>query len=575
MSYKKFITSLFVYLKAHIGKLVFTSLTMVLATILESTIPEITGRIVDELFKDTGGRDTQTALLYAGVLLSIFVASSLFALTSAAANSWVSNKVIMDLRGDMFAKLLTLPKSYFDRHPTGRILSKFTYDVEQIAGAASTIWLEFIKSSIFVVILISYLFYKNWQLSLTLFIFLPLVAIAVKLSAKRMRDSSQRIQQSVGNITHLLDENISGSSMVKIYQAQTQETNKFSDLIKNVRQQRFKVDMTNAVNIFFVNVLIGLCLSSVVYFSAINLAMSSGEFISFFTAMGMLVKPVKSLTNINKPLQTAIAAGESVFGFMLEKAEKSKAKKQLKDVKGKVEFKNVCFGYTDEKTVLNNIDLSIQSGETVALVGATGSGKTTIIQLLSKFYSPNSGVITIDGIDISEFELNSLRSQIAFVDQNIRLFNDSVRGNIALGQIDSMSDEQVKNAAKVSNAYEFVQELSEQFDTQIGENGVSLSGGQRQRLAIARAIAKDSPILILDEATSALDSATEKQVQAAIDEMQKDRTTIIIAHRFSTIQKADRIVVLRRGEIIEQGTHQALLQQDGEYASLYNHQFKV
>ncbi|SMM98164.1 Lipid A export ATP-binding/permease protein MsbA [uncultured Candidatus Thioglobus sp.] len=573
MGYKKFTSSLFVYLKVHTNKLLFISLMMVLATVLESAIPEMTGRIVDDIFKETG-RDAQTALLYAGILLSVFIVSSLFALSSTTVSSWVSNKVIMDLRGDMFAKLLKLPKSYFDQHPTGKTLSKLTYDVEQIAGAASTIWLEFIKSVIFVLILISYLFYKNWQLSLSLFIFLPLVAMAVKLSAKRMRYSSHQVQRSMGNMTHLLDENISGSSMVKIYQAQEQESSKFAKLITNIRQQRFKVDTTSAVNIFFVNVLIGLCLSGVVYFSSVNLAMSSGEFISFFTAMGMLVKPVKSLTNINKPLQTAMAAGESVFGLMDEKEETSKGKKQLKDVKGKVEFKNICFGYSDRKAVLNNIDLTIQPGETVALVGSTGSGKTTIIQLLSRFYSPNSGVIAIDGVDISEFELSSLRSQIAFVDQNIRLFNDSVRGNIALGQIDSMSDEKVKNAAKISNAYEFVQEMSEQFDTQIGENGVSLSGGQRQRLAIARAVAKDSPILILDEATSALDSATEKQVQAAIDEMQKDRTTIIIAHRLSTIQKADRIIVLRHGEIIEQGSHQSLLQQDGEYASLYNHQFR-
>jgi subfamily B ATP-binding cassette protein MsbA len=224
--------------------------------------------------------------------------------------------------------------------------------------------------------------------------------------------------------------------------------------------------------------------------------------------------------------------------------------------------------------VLDDISLDIKPGETVALVGSTGSGKTTIIQLLAKFYSPTAGSITIDGVDIAEFEVDSLRSQIAFVDQNVRLFNDTVKGNIALGQIDTMSDTQIQHAAKVSNAHEFIQELSDQFDTEIGEDGAKLSGGQRQRLAIARAIAKDSPILILDEATSALDSATEKQVQAAIDEMQKDRTTIIIAHRLSTVQKADRIVVLRRGEIIEQGSHQELLNANGEYASLYKHQFE-
>ncbi len=571
MGYKDFITKLFAYLKNHIGKLVFTSLLMILATALESAIPEITGRIVDDLF--VGERSGDTALLYAGILLIVIVVSSLLALTSTAASSWVSNRVIMNLREDMFTKLLKLPKTYFDKNTTGKVLSKLTYDVEQIASAASTIWLSFVKSSIFVLILIGYLFYKSWELSLSLIVFLPLVYLIVKLSSSRMRNSSKQVQQSMGNMTHLLDENISGNSLVKIYQAQQQENKKFGKLIKNIRQQRFKVDMTSAINMAVVNILIGLSLGSVVYFSATYLKMSAGEFLSYFTAMGMLVKPAKSLININKPLQGAMAAGESVFGLMAEKEEVNQGKKQLKAVKGDISFKNVCFGYNDKWQVLNNINLDIKAGETVAIVGSTGSGKTTIIQLLAKFYSINSGSISIDGTDISEFELDSLRSQIAFVDQNVRLFNDSVKGNIALGQIKNMSNDKIENAAKVSNAYDFIQKLSEKFDSQIGEDGVSLSGGQRQRLAIARAIAKDSPILILDEATSALDSATEKQVQSAIDEMQKNRTTIIIAHRLSTVRKADKIIVLRQGKIIEQGSHQALLDADGEYASLYKHQF--
>ena len=571
MGYKNFISRLFYYLKPHVGKLVFTSAMMIFATVLEGSIPEITGRIIDDVF--VGERNTQTALLYAGILLAVITASSLFALTSTAASSWVSNKVIMDLRANMFAKLLKLPKAYFDQHPTGETLSKLTYDVEQIANAASTIWLEFVKSFVFVVILITYLFYKSWELSLSLIIFLPLVFLAVKLSSTRMRNSSRKVRQYMGNMTHLLNENISGNSLVKIYNAQNQESNKFFALIQTIRQQRFKVDMASAFNMTFVNILIGLSLTSVVYFSATYLTMTAGEFLSYFTAMGMLVKPSKSLININKPLQIAIAAGESVFGLIDETQEQNTGKKQLKNVKGTIKFNHVSFGYTDQKNVLNNIDLDIKAGETVALVGSTGSGKTTIIQLLAKFYSPKSGSITIDGTDICEFELDSLRTQIAFVDQNVRLFNDTVKGNIALGQTQNMNDEKIKNAAKIANAYDFVEALSEKFDSRIGEDGTKLSGGQRQRLAIARAIAKDSPILILDEATSALDSATERKVQAAIDEMQKDRTTIIIAHRLSTVQKADKIVVLRQGEVTEQGSHQELLSANGEYASLYKHQF--
>jgi len=571
MGYKNFISRLFFYLKPHIIKLVFTSLTIILATALESSIPEVTGRIIDDLF--IGDRNQQTAIFYAGLLLVIIILSSLFSLTSTATSSWVSNKVIMDLRSDMFAKLIKLPKAYFDQHPTGKILSKLTYDVEQIASAASTMWLSFVKSFVFVVILIGYLFYKSWALSLSLIVFFPLMFLAVKLSSNRMRNASKQVQQSMGNMTHLLDENISGNSLIKIYNAQHQESNKFGNLIKNIRQQRFKVDMTGALNVAFVNTLIGLSLSGVVYFSAIYLKMSAGDFLSYFTAMGMLIKPAKSLININKPLQTAMAAGESVFGLMDEKLEENTGKKQLNNAKGAIQFKQVCFGYAEDNLVLNNINLDIKAGDTVAIVGSTGSGKTTIIQLLAKFYSPNSGSITIDGTDINHFDLSSLRAQIAFVDQHVRLFNDSVKGNIALGQTNTMSNEKIENAAKVANAYEFIQALGAQFDAEIGEDGVKLSGGQRQRLAIARAIAKDSPILILDEATSALDSATEKQVQTAIDKMQKNRTTIIIAHRLSTVQKADKIVVLHQGKIVEQGTHQDLLNANGEYASLYKYQF--
>ncbi len=545
---------------------------MVLATALSSAIPEITGQIADKLFTDQ--RDSTIALIYALSLFGLIAFNTIFTMASSATSSWISNKVIADLRVDMFTKLLKLPQSYFDQHPTGKTMSKLTFDVEQIASAASNIWLDFIKSSMTFIFLIGYLFYKNWQLSLILLALLPLIYMAIKISSGRMRQSAQRVQSCVGQMTHLLDENISGTSLVKIYHAQKQESTKFSQLVKHIRQQRFKVDTTAVLTGSFVSILLGGSLAIVVYISSTRLHMSAGEFFSFFTAMAMLAKPAKSLVNINKPVQISMAAGASVFGFMDEKEEHNDGNKQLQNAKGVVEFKDVSFAYNDNDLVLKNINLSIQAGETVALVGTTGSGKTTIIQLLAKFYSPNTGSITIDGVDISEFEVDSLRSQIAFVDQNVRLFNDSVKVNIALGQVESMSDAQIEHAAKVSNAYEFIQQLSEQFETEIGENGTKLSGGQRQRLAIARAIAKDSPILILDEATSALDSATEKQVQAAIDKMQKDRTTIIIAHRLSTIQKADRIIVLQRGEIIEQGSHQQLLDQDGEYAQLYQHQFK-
>ena len=570
MGYRQFIKRLFPYIKSHIGKLIFTSLMMTLATALEASIPEITGQIIDTLFGIE--RSNESALLYSFTLFVVIALSSLFALTSLSASSWISNKVIMDLRVDMFSKLLKLPKTYFDKHTTGETLSKLTFNVEQISAAASSIWLDLIKSSLTVVLLTGYLFYKNYLLSITLLILLPLVYLAVKFSTSRMRSGSKKVQDSMGKMTHLLDENISGSDIVKIYQAQKNEQNKFFKLINTIRQQRFKVDMAGGLNTSIVNILIGLSLASVVYLSSTYLTMSAGDFLAFFTAMGMLVKPSKTLININKPLQQAIIAAISVFALIDEKNEVNDGNQILDHTKGDINFDNVSFSYDGEKSPLKNINLKINQGETVALVGSTGSGKTTLVNLLARFYKPSSGKITINEKNINDFELESFRSNIAFVDQHVRLFNDTVKGNIAFGQKDIMSLESVIHAAKVSNSTEFIEKLGNQFDTEIGEDGITLSGGQRQRLSIARAIAKDSPILILDEATSALDSATEKLVQSAINKMQQGRTTIIIAHRLSTIKNADRIIVLKEGKIIEQGSHKELMKSPGEYAKLNQEQ---
>jgi len=570
MGHRQFAKRLFPYLKKHLGKLVFTSIMMVFATLLETAIPEITGQIVDTLF--SANRSSNKAFSYSVILFSVIALSSLFALISISASSWISNKVILDLRVKMFSKLIRLPKSYFDKNTSGETLSKLTFDVEQISAAASTIWLEFIKSSFTVIILTGYLFYKNFLLSLILLILLPLVYLAVKLSTSRIRKGSAKVQESMGKMTHLLDENISGNDLIKIYNAQKSEKNKFFKIINTIRQQRFKVDLAGGLNTSIVNVMIGLSLACVVYFSSTYLVMSAGDFLAYFTAMGMLVKPSKTLININKPLQQAIIAGRSVFGLIDEAHEDDSSIEHMSEVTGDIRFNKVSFSYNNEKPSLNQIDLTIKNGETIALVGSTGSGKTTLVNLLTRFYNPSSGMITINNEDISAFDLISYRSNFSYVDQNVRLFNDSISGNIAFGQKDKMSIETITNAAKISNSNEFIEKLDEKYDTEIGEDGVTLSGGQRQRLSIARAIAKDSPILILDEATSALDSATEKLVQSAINKMQKGRTTIIIAHRLSTVKNADRIVVLKDGEIIEQGTHEELIKTAGEYLKLTQQQ---
>lgn len=543
---------------------------MIFATVLETSIPEITGQVVDILFSNN--HSSKAALSYSAALFIVIALSSVFALISVSASSWISNKVILDLRVDMFTKLLKLPKTYFDKNTTGETLSKLTFDVEQISAAASTMWLALIKSSFTVVILTGYLFYKNFLLSLTLLVLLPLVYFAVKLSTSRIRKSSRKVQESMGKMTHLLNENISGNDLIKIYNAQSSEQNKFFNIINTIRQQRFKVDLAAGLNTSIVNALIGLALACVVYFSSTHLMMSAGDFLAYFTAMGMLVKPSKTLININKPLQQALVSGASVFGLIDERSETNLGSTKMKQAGGDIYFDNVSFSYANEKPSLKNITLNIKNGETIALVGSTGSGKTTLVNLLARFYNPTEGNILINGENINNYDLESFRSNFSFVDQNVRLFNDTISGNIAFGQKDKMRMDSIINAANISNSIEFIEKLDDKFNSNIGEDGVTLSGGQRQRLSIARAIAKDSAILILDEATSALDSATEKLVQSAITKMQKGRTTIIIAHRLSTIQNADRIIVLKEGAIIEQGSHKELIKASGEYAKLNQQQ---
>ena len=571
LTYKNFVKRLFVYLKPHLAKLIFTSFLMILATSLESAIPEITGQIVDELFNES--RSENTTLIYAWILFLVILMSSLFSLASNATSSWVANVVIMNIRVDMFNKLLHLPKAFFDKTTSGNLLSKLTFDVEQIAATASTIWLDFINASITVLILVVYLFYKSWILSISLIVIIPIVFFAVYKSSIRMREGSKKVQKSMGDMAHLLDENISGNSIIRIYQAQEYEKNKLYEMVKTIRQQRFKVAMSASINANLINSLLGLALALVVYFASINLKMTAGEFLSYFTALAMLIKPSKSLININKPLQIAMAAGKSVFDLLDEKSELNKGKKRIKKINGQIEFKDVSFQYDYNKKILNKISFNIEPGETVALVGPTGSGKTTIIELIAKFYLPNEGEILIDGMNLNDINNSDIRENIAYVDQDTRLFNDSIKANINLSKRNILL-KNIKKSAELANASDFIEQLEFGYETIIGENGKLLSGGQRQRIAIARAIAKDSPILILDEATSALDSSTEKLVQKAIFKMSENRTTIVIAHRLSTIQNADRIIVMSEGQVIEQGTHEDLLNKAGHYAKLIKDQYK-
>ena len=570
MRFRDFTKIIFKYLKPHIYKLIVTSFALIFATALESSIPEITGQIVDQIFGVE--RLKSQGLYYSFLLFLVFCLSSIFSLISTATSSWVSQHVLMQIRSDMFDKLLKLPKSYFDKNSSGKILSKITYDVEQISVAASTIWLDFIKSSVMLLLLISYLFYKNWLLSLSILVLLPVIYFAVKKSSTRIRNATKDVQDSVGEITKSLHENIAGNSVVKIYGVQDFEKKKFESSLENIRHKRFKVAMSSALNANFINILLGGALAIVIYTSSVLLRMSAGEFLSFFTALAMLIKPAKALVNMNKPFQTAYSAGVSVFSFLKEKNEEDCEGDYNKELIGKISFQNVSFSF-DNKSVLEDLSFEISPGETIAIVGPTGSGKSTLIDLLLKSYIPKKGKILIDDINLKKLPNSYLRSNISLVDQETIIFNDSVYFNIALQEFDHETLIKVTEASEKSQSLSFINKLENKFDSVLGDNGSLISGGQKQRIAIARAIMKDAPILILDEATSALDSKTEHLVQLAIDNASKNKTTLIIAHRLSTVKNADRIIVLKDGKIEEQGTHNDLSEQNGFYSELIKHQF--
>ena len=571
MKFKIFFNRLFFYLKEHIGKLLLSSFLMILASALESAVPEITGQIIDNLFSEESS--DETAILFSLGLFGLMFLSSIFSLTSNAASNWVANMVIMNIRVDMFSKLMRLPKSYFDNRSSGEVLSKITFDVEQIAATASSVWLDLIKSFVTVVILTGYLFYKNWELSLFLIVLLPMISFVVLITAKRMKRASIEVQRTMGSITSNLSENISGNHIIKIFERQNVEERKFFNLIKKLRQQRFKFDMTGAYNTDIVKVLISVVLSLVVYISATKMKMSAGEFLSYFTALAMLVRPIKSLVGFNKPIQKALIAGESVFGLIDHQEETNTGNIKKDIVLGDIEFKDVSFSYDKDIKVLKNFSLSIKHGETIALVGSTGSGKSTIVDLITRFYLPDSGEIKIDNININDYELNNLRSLISYVDQSALLFNASIRENIHVGNT-TISEDALKKVANSACALEFITKLEDKFDFEIGENGSKISGGQKQRLALARAFAKNAPIFIFDEATSALDATTEKEVQNNIAKLAKSKTSIVIAHRLSTIKQANRIVFLKEGNISEIGTHQQLMSKKGDYFKLFSSQFE-
>ena len=510
------------------------------------------------------------------LIVGVFLIRGMFGFFADYALSWVSNKVVLDLRQDMFQRLIQLPTTYFDNQSSGAVMSRIAYDVTGVTSAATGVLTVLIKDSFAVIGLLTWMFYLNWQLSLIALVMVPGIALAVMGFSKRLRSNSRGVQEAMGEIMHVLEESIEAHKVVKIFGGQDYERKRFANASGMQRRQAMRQTVAAAalgpIVQTFAAIALAIIITVAIQQSNAGDKTTVGSFVSFITAMLMLLAPLKRLTDINAPLQRGLAAAESVFSMIDAVPEDDFGTTTLGRVEGNVVFRKIHLRYPDAaRDALTDINLSLPKGKTVALVGTSGSGKTSLANLLPRFYHPTSGEILIDGHPIENLTLSSLRSNIALVSQDVVLFNDTVAANIAYG-LDNVTEEKLLAATRAAHALEFIQGMPEGFATMIGENGVKLSGGQRQRLAIARALLKDAPILILDEATSALDTESERHVQAALDSLMRNRTTLVVAHRLSTIEHADHIVVLEAGKIIEEGNHATLLACNGAYANFYQMQ---
>lgn len=492
--------------------------------------------------------------------------------------NWIGRHVIMALRRQLFTKFMLLPSPFYDNHNIGQLMSKMSYDVEQVAQATTQAVTVVIRDSLTIIGLLAWMFYLNWKLSLSFLLISPLMVLLILSVNKRFRRISTNIQNSMGDVSHVTEEIISGQRIIKIFGGHHYETGRFAQINERNRSQHMKLVATREASLQLIQIIVACGLSIIIYLATLPIvidSISAGTFMSLVAAMMMLLSPVKRLTMVNAEIQRAIAAAHSIFNLLDSEQEQDKGVKILPQVRGKVEYHQVSFHYgLGETAALNDINLSIKPGQTVAFVGQSGSGKTTLVNMLPRFYDPTQGSITLDGHDIKTLKLDNLRQHIALVGQEVVLFNDTIANNICYGCTGTAGEQEIIAAAEAAHAMEFIRQLPAGLNTVVGEKGMLLSGGQRQRLAIARALYKDAPILILDEATSALDSESEKHIQAALERLISNRTTLVIAHRLSTIQQADQIIVLHQGSIVEQGRHEDLLARGDYYARLYQTQFQ-
>ncbi len=558
------------FLKPYWRVFLLAVLCMVCTAATEPVFPAIMRHLLDSGFQTN---DSRMVWLIPLSIVLLFISRGALSFLTNYLMTWVSTRLVVDLRRAMFDKLVDAPTHVFQTQPASQWIARLLYDVDNINQAATNVLVTAIRESLTAVALLAYLFYLDWKLTLVTLTVGPVIALLIQSFGKRIRKASKASLESLRAVAHTVEETTAANKVIKIYSGQVQQKDRFFAVTESFRRSMMKEAVPAAALTPITHMTASIAIAFII-FMALSRSMgqagdTAGSFVSFITAMLLLISPIKQLTTISPILQRGLAACESVFGVLDAPVEADSGALALASCKGNIKFDNVSFRYPgSDKLALDNINLEICAGQTVALVGASGGGKSSMASLIPRFYSPDSGVISIDGIDVSKLGLKNLREQVALVSQDIVLLNDTVRANIAFGQSRIADDAKVQEAAVAAHAWEFISQLPQGLDTLTGENGAALSGGQRQRIAIARALLKDAPILILDEATSALDTESERVVQDALATLMRNRTTLVIAHRLSTIERADLIVVLDQGRIVESGDHVSLIQRNGYYANL-------
>jgi ATP-binding cassette, subfamily B, bacterial MsbA len=558
------------YLRPHWKVLAVAVLGMAATALTEPAFPAIMKYLLDNGFQTS---DKKMVWLIPVGIVVLFLVRSVFVFCTGYLMMWISSTLVTELRRALFAKLMVLPASHYEEHSAGTLISRLVYDVSNVTDAATSALITTVRESLTALALIGYLLYLDWQLTLITLTVAPVIALTVSAFSKRMRAASHKSLRSMQLISHTIEETVAAQKVVKIFGGKEQQTQRFFDASEQFRRAQMREAIPSSAVTPITHVAASMAIAIIAFLalsqSTGQAGSSAGGFVSFITAMLLLIAPIKQLTSISTTIQRGLAASQSIFALLDTPVEQDTGKLHMGRATGSVRFENVCFQYPGtSRPAIQGVTLSVGKGQTVALVGTSGGGKTTLASLIPRFYALNSGRILIDGQDITQITLASLRENIALVSQDVVLFNDTIAANIAYGSLAQHSRGDIEKAAQAAHAYQFIQALPQSFDTVVGENGAKLSGGQRQRIAIARAILKNAPILILDEATSALDTESERQVQAALSTLMQGRTTIVIAHRLSTIEHADNIVVLHEGKIVESGTHAQLTGAAGYYANL-------